>query len=109
MQILNVYEGKSKAWYHHPVVLMYQKHVEFVRYYMYCLIAYKDGRESDAVDFARHAENKMPDFISDEYCDNFKRRLYDKDSEFYKKFENFGHSYENWYYVNNEWKINKQK
>lgn len=38
-----------------------------------------------------------------------KRRLYTKDHEHYKQWECHGESYENWYWVDNKWKIYKQK
>ena len=41
--------------------------------------------------------------------DNIKRRLYTKDHNHYKQWESLGESYENWYWVDNKWKIYKQK
>lgn len=37
-----------------------------------------------------------------------KKRLYTKDNEHYKQWKILGESYENWYWVNNKWKIYKQ-
>ena len=48
-------------------------------------------------------------FTDSSYFDNMKKRLYTKNHEHYKQWENLGESYENWYWVDNKWKIYKQK
>lgn len=50
----------------------------------------------------------MPNFHTEEYFKNMKKRLYTKDNEHYKQWKILGESYENWYWVNNKWKIYKQ-
>ena len=51
----------------------------------------------------------QPKFINEAYCDNFKKRLYTKDKNKYECFKAYGESYENWYYIGNNWKFYKQK
>ena len=109
-QILNVYRGISKAWMNHPITKMYKNYSAFIEIYMHCLIAVKNGHHIDAQKIAMTSHILIPSFITDEYCDNMKRRLYTKDPIFYKDFAIFGKSYENWYFdiENNNWKIYKQ-
>ena len=55
-----------------------------------------------------------PSFITQDFCDQHKRRLYTKDPIHYAQFAEYGTSDENWYvvdgvlrkYVNSKW-INK--
>ena len=54
------------------------------------------------------ADVYKPNFHTEEYFENMKKRLYTKNHEHYKKWESLGESYENWYWVNNKWKIYKQ-
>ena len=55
------------------------------------------------------ADRYKPNFHTSEYFDNMKRRLYTKNHEHYKQWENLGESHENWYWIDNKWKIYKQK
>ena len=109
-QILNVYYGVSKAWMNHPITKMYKNYGAFVEIYMHCLIAVKNGHHTDAQKIAGAGYILIPSFITDEYCNNMKRRLFTKDPIFYKDFASYGKSYENWYWdiENNNWKIYKQ-
>ena len=54
------------------------------------------------------ANEFKPSWHTQEYFNNMKRRLYTKDNEYYKQWESLGESYENWYWVDNKWKIYKQ-
>lgn len=46
---------------------------------------------------------RKPDFHTQDYFNNMKRRLYTKDKEHYKQWENLGESDVNWYFVNGKW------
>ena len=55
------------------------------------------------------ADSYKPNFQTEEYFENMKKRLYTKNKGHYKQWESLGESYENWYWVDNKWKIYKQK
>ena len=46
-----------------------------------------------------------PEFHTQEYFDQMKRRLYTKDNEYYKQWESLGETDINWYYVDGVWKL----
>lgn len=107
-QILNAIYGHSNGWKNHPVTKMYSNNTLFLEYFIEVLKNIKDKKNDIAKEYSKLANNNLPVFITQEYCDNFKKRLYTKDSIFYAFFQIYGKSYENWYFVNNEWKIYKQ-
>ena len=47
--------------------------------------------------------DNRPEFHTDEYFKQMKRRLYTKDNNHYSQYKDLGESDINWYYVNNEW------
>ena len=65
---------------------------------------YKRGR----LNYARHlsllADSRRPDFHTEEYFDQIKRRLYTKMPEHYDQWEHLGESDVNWYFVDGEWR-----
>lgn len=109
-QIMAALDGISKSWRNHPVTKMYEKHREFLNNYLVCLELFHNGLYTQAKVVSDICKDYLPSFITDEYCDNMKRRLFTKDPIFYKDFAIFGKSYENWYFdiENNNWKIYKQ-
>ena len=108
-QILSALDGTSKGWRNHPVTKMYENHKEFLVLYMNCLNFFRQGLFVQAKEVSKMCAECLPSFVNDEYCDNFKRRLYTKDPIYYSVFEEFGTSYINMYFVNNEWKIYNQR
>lgn len=108
-QILDAINGKTKAWSNHPCTVQYRNHVEWLTAYELCLKSYMHGNDVHALIANVYANMKRPNFHTQEYIDNMKRRLYTKDHEHYKQFTHLGESYENWYWVDNKWKIYKQK
>lgn len=114
-QILNAINGKTKSWSNHPCTIQYREHRNWLIHYFNTLIHYRryivlqDGFYLDAAKICDCCANKLiPLFHTSEYFENMKKRLYAKDNEHYKQWENLGESYENWYWVNNKWKIYKQ-
>lgn len=101
-QILFAIYGKSKGWKNHPVTKQYTPHEIYLQKYLLCLMAYKEGRIYDAQTHSHYAMLYKPAFLTKAFCDQHKRRLYTKDKEFYKQFEAYGTSEENWYYVDGE-------
>lgn len=108
-QILDAIEGKTSAWSNHPCTIMYRNHVEWLSNYRACLLHYKEGHILTALEFNKLCNQHKPNFHNKPYFTNMKRRLYTKDHEHYKQWECHGESYENWYWVDNKWKIYKQK
>ena len=108
-QILDAITGKTKAWVNHPCTIQYREFVQWLYLYKQCLKYYRNGCIKYA-EFASIKANEIkPSFHTSEYFDNMKRRLYTKNHEHYKQWENLGESYENWYWVDNKWKIYQQK
>lgn len=112
-QIINANLGLSNAWKNHPVTLMYKDHIEWLKLYIKCFETYKmyiksdfeigsDGLINAAKEYSDKADKICPKFISNELCDQHKRRLYTKDKKLYSCFEQYGISDENWYIVNNK-------
>lgn len=98
-QILAAIKGESKAWKNHPVVKQYKNYVGYLENYMRCLISFKDGKIRDALSYNNCAMFYKPEFLTMEFCNQHKRRLYTKDNEFYHIFYRYGESNENWYFV----------
>ena len=104
-QILDAIDENSKAWCNHPIVKMYKGYSAFVRLYMRVLDEYRHGYIDNATRWSDFFNEYgcFPHFITDEYCDQMKRRLYTKDPIYYAQFAEFGTSDVNWYYVDNKW------
>lgn len=101
-QIINAISGISKAWFNHPVVKMYKDHIDFLKDYENCLFSFISGSEETAMMFSDNAMRNIPDFITEDLCNQHKRRLYTKDNIHYKQFAEYGESEENWYVVDGE-------
>lgn len=101
-QILDAISGKSTAWKNHPVVKMYAEHGVWLMHYMKCLIAYRMGDEKSA--WINSDCIYPPHFLTPDFCDQHKRRLYTKSPDKYPQFAEYGTSEENWYYVDGQLK-----
>lgn len=112
-QIMQSIDGLSKSWRNHPVCLMYKAHKEWLRFYLWCFEAYRNSMNSDnctdkdgfmveAEYFSKRADSIRPPFLTDEFCDQHKRRLYCKAEHLYPQFAEYGKSEVNWYFVNGE-------
>lgn len=104
-QILDALEGTGKGWFNHPIVKMYRGHEKWLRTYMWCLEEYHN-ENSDVLmlmHYNNFCENNKPSFLTEDYFNQMKRRLYTKDNEFYSQWKDLGESEVNWYYVDNEW------
>jgi hypothetical protein len=121
-QILKAIWGESKAWANHPCTIQYREHETWLWYYYQTLAFYRDYLNNVSNQFGKLsiddlneakiksliADSYMPNFHTEEYFKNMKKRLYTKDNEHYKQWKILGESYENWYWVDNKWKIYKQ-
>ena len=99
-QILKAIKGESQAWKNHPVVKMYLRHSSWLESYRDCLYYFQDGDIDWAQDRSDYAEQLFrPPFLTTDFCDQHKRRLYTKAPEIYPQFAEYGTSDENWYVV----------
>lgn len=111
-QIIKAIDGKL-AWRNHPITLMYKPHREWLENYMKCLQSfahYKNSKDKDLASFElaickeyNHRANDIkPDFLTEEFCNNHKKRLYTKAHDLYPQFADLGTTAENWYFVNDK-------
>ena len=98
-QILAAIRNESPYWKNHPVTKQYTNHVDYLENYMKCFEHYKAGDIALAMYYSDKAMQCKPDFLTLEFCNQHKRRLYTKDEVKYYRFYKYGKSQENWYYV----------
>lgn len=101
-QILNAIDGTSDAWSHHPVVKMYEHYYSWLHDYTLCLMYFSDGNVDMAQYWNECADDMLPEFLTDSFCDQHKRRLFTKAPLLYPQFAGYGTSEENWYFVDGE-------
>ena len=85
-QILDAIDGKGKGWFNHPVVKMYKPYKEWLYYYMNCLDCYRKGLKDCAEDWNRWENEKTLPFLTEDFCNQHKRRLFTKNPEHYREF-----------------------
>jgi hypothetical protein len=101
-QILAAISGESQSWLNHPIVKMYKPYFYWLRCYRNCLKGYADGDVDGARWWNGHAALHKPPFLTNDFCDQHKRRLYTKAPSLYPQFASYGKTDENWYYVDGE-------
>lgn len=97
--ILAAIHGEGKGWIHHPVVLMYSEpnSVRWLQMYADILEGYLDG--SMSLQMAdREAKAITPEFHTEKFLTQMKRRLYTKSPEHYKQWADLGESEDNYYW-----------
>ena len=102
-QILAALNG-AKAWSNHPCVLQYKGHERWLLNYMYCLVGYIQGDLLFALNSNNNCSKLVPNFHTQEYFDQMKRRLYTKNKEHYNQWSYLGESDVNWYFVDGAWR-----
>ena len=113
-QILDALNG-AKAWSNHPCVLQYKEHKKWLWLYMTVLAEYyqinhldwlsDEGKESLKPLMYHWNEKALkltPPFHTQEYFDQMKRRLFEKDEEYYNQWSDLGKSLDNWYYIDGQ-------
>ena len=100
--MINMAEGRTKES-HHPAYLMYKDHIEWVKLYKKCFEEYRKNNFDEAKRYSEEAGKIRPAFLTPKLYNNFKKRLYEKDPEYYKLFEHHGKTKANYYYVNGQW------
>lgn len=103
-QILDALNG-AKAWSNHPCVLQYRGYEKWLEHYLSCLTLYKHNAYIHAKTCSDLAQMCKPEWHTQEYFDQMKRRLYSKNKEHYKQWAHLGESNQNFYYVDKEWRI----
>lgn len=104
-QIMDAILGNGKGWFNHPVVKSYKNHFQYLYHYHLCLFWYKRGDKPMARKMSEQAMAFKPNFHTEEYFTQMKRRLYSKNKEYYKQWKSLGESEQNHYYVDGEWLI----
>lgn len=99
-QILDALNG-AKAWSNHPCVLQYRGYEFWLRCYKRVLEAVQyGGKYSIRCQYNDYrAREATPDWHTQEYYDQMKLRLFEKDEEHYKQWSHLGKSLDNWYYI----------
>ncbi len=107
-QILSAINGQL-AWRNHPCTLMYKPYAPWLTLYKCILEAVREwakgklGSEEDAEKILLHlaelADKIRPPFLTEEFCNQHKRRLFTKAPDLYPQFAEYGTSEINWYYV----------
>lgn len=100
-QIIGAING-SKAWFNHPCVKQYRKHLDWLELYRRGFIAYREHKEDELIEIDNQAYLLKPEFHIPEYYNQMKRRLYTKDSQFYSTWSYLGKSDINWYWSDEE-------
>lgn len=96
----------AKAWSNHPCVLQYRGYEFWLRCYKRVLenVQY-GGKDSIVCKYNDYrAREAPPNWHTQEYYDQMKRRLYTKDPEHYAQWANLGKSDCNWYFVDGVWR-----
>ena len=94
----------AKAWSNHPCVLQYRGYEAWLAAYSLCLESFVSKRDMEAMISNAYAGIYLPDWHTQDYYDQMKRRLYTKDPEYYKQWAYLGESECNWYFVDGEWR-----
>lgn len=99
----------TKAWSNHPCVLQYRGYEFWLRCYKRVLkeVQKSGGANIRSKHFNYRAIETTPNWHTQEYYDQMKRRLYTKDPKHYKQWADLGESDENYYYVDSQWRIYK--
>lgn len=103
-QIMAAIKG-AKGWRNHPVVKMYADHYTWLDLYRRCLEAYRRGDFDEAQKMSQEADKCRPEFHTEAFFTQMKRRLYTKAPAKYPQWAELGESSENWYFVDGEWCI----
>ena len=106
-QIIKAINGETKAWANHPATLQYKNHMDWLICYTHCLEEYRGGFIENASVEDQNAIKYTPDWHTEEYITQMKRRLYTKNNNYYYQWKEFGESDINMYYVDGMWRYYK--
>lgn len=100
-QILDALKG-AKAWSNHPGVLQYSGQEFWLRCYKRVLESFIKKDNIRIRFWNWRASESTPQWHTQEYYYQIKRRLYTEDTEYYKQWAHLGTSDENWYWSERE-------
>lgn len=106
--ILKGIRGEN-GWGRHALAKMYKDHSLWLEYYIMVFEAVKRCDLAEAEFYNEFANEIKPNFLTEDFYNHMKCRLYTKDKEFYKDWEVFEESNINKYFVDGEWKCFIQK
>lgn len=106
-QIMDAILGTGKGWFNHPVVKSYKNHFKWLYYYNLCLFWYQRGCKDMAKKMSEQAMAFKPNFHTEAYFNQMKRRLYTKNNQYYSQWSELGESDCNWYWSDYENKFIK--
>ena len=106
-----IYDGilGQNGWRDNILSRMYKEHLTYLRFYIATMKAIKNEQYENARIYSDTAQIFKPKFQTRRYLDNMKSRLYTKDPVQYRQWSKYGTSDINMYFVDNQWKIIKQK
>lgn len=90
--VLDSLDGKKK--WRGVLVEMYRPYQSWLQYYKDVLECYRDGKEYEGI----HIDH--PPFLTEEFCEHHRRRLFSHAPDKYSQFAYLGYSEENWYFDN---------
>lgn len=88
---------------------MHKEHLTYLWFYIMTMRAIKNEQYENARIYSGTAQIFKPKFQTQRYLNNMKSRLYTKDPVQYRQWSKYGTSDINMYFVDNQWKIIKQK
>ena len=100
-QILSAIYDSTRGYANHPVTKMYKNHTAWLNLYLQTLELVRDNNLFLARFKSLQANLVRPKWMTDELCDQHKRRLFTKAPHRYPQFAELGESLENWYVNNN--------
>lgn len=106
-QIMDAILGTGKGWFNHPVVKSYKNHFQWLYHYNLCLFWYQRGDKPMAKKMSEQSMAFKPNFHTEEYFNQMKRRLYTKNNQYYSQWAELGESDCNWYWSDDESKFLK--
>lgn len=106
-QIMDAILGTGRGWFNHPVVKSYKNHFQWLYHYNLCLFWYQRGCKDMAKKMSEQAMAFKPNFHTEEYFNQMKRRLYSKNNQYYSQYSYLGESSCNWYWSDDENKFIK--
>lgn len=103
-QILSAIYDPTRGYANHPVTKMYKNHTAWLNLYLQTLELVRDNNLFLARFKSLQANLVRPKWMTEELCDQHKRRLHTKNPQRYPHWAHLGTSQENWYVVEGELK-----
>lgn len=92
----------ENGWTKGPLYHMYKHHKDWLELYILILETWRTQVLDNLQNMVEKSMELVPWFLTDEFCEHHKRRLYSHAPEKYPQFSHLGFSDENWYWENNK-------